>query len=595
MDSKKKKMEFKNVKIIVIVAIILLICWFLIISPFIKFKRMENQVTDAAKRYFEINNSLLPTGKKIRTVTLQKLYEKGLIENDLKSPYFSKMCDSKASWAKVKKENNEYKYYVYLKCGVLSSKIDHNGPEINLNGNDVVTLNKGDKYKDAGVKSVVDDTDGNLNPKDVTIDTSKVNTNKIGTYEVTYKIRDSFNNQTIKVRTVKVEQILNEIVKKDTNNLGIYKGSNGSKVVQIDGIIFSIVGINEDGSVKLVANNEILYSDYNSIDDILDDFYNNLSDKAKEYIEEKSKWCNEDVSDPKDYNKCNKYGKKSPVGLLSIEDINNSYDDNDTSWLAYADSNYWLSNGNKKQEYMLSNTMGINLYSKKDIMGVKPVINIKKDSQIISGDGSASSPYLLYKIKSKTGTKLSDLKLGEYINYAGYNWRISNKGSDTFVKVIMDGVVGNNENGIYRTEYSIKNQNYNPGSKGNIAYKINNEVTSYISANKFKKNNIEIIDYKDNVSYKDKTNSKKVGLKLSLVSLFDYFSGDTDDNNSEHWFREHTKSNGKSYYKVSNFGVEKVKYKETEKAVKLVGYLDGNNEVVLGDGTIDKPYKISKK
>lgn len=594
MESKKKKMDFKKIKIIMIAIIILLICWFLIISPLIKFKKMEKQVTEASKRYFEINNSLLPTGNKIRTVTLQKLYDKGLIENDLKSPYFSKMCDSKVSWAKVRKEKDEYKYYVYLNCGILSSKIDHNGPEINLNGNDVVTLNKGDKYKEAGVKSVVDDTDGNLNPKDVTIDSSKVNTNKIGTYEVTYKIRDSFSNETIKVRTIKVEQILNEIVKKDTDNVGIYKGSNGSKVVQIDGIGFNIVGINEDGSVKLVATNEILYSDYNSIDDVLDDFYNNLSEKAKEFIVEKSKWCNEDVEDSKNYNKCNKYSKKRPVGLLSLEDINNSYDNN-TSWLAYIDSNYWLSNGNKNQQYMLSNTTGINLHSKKDIMGIKPVINIKKDSQIISGDGSANNPYLLYKVKSKTGTKLSDLKLGEYINYAGYNWRISNKDADSYIKIIMDDVVGNNEDGVYKTEYSTKNQNYSPSSKGNVAYKINNEVTSYISANKFKKNNIEIIDYKDNVSYKDKTNSKKIGLKLSLVSLFDYFSGDTDDNGSEYWFREHTKSNGKSYYKISNFGVESIKYNETEKAVKLVGYLDGNNEVILGDGTIDKPYKISKK
>ena len=80
-----------------------------------------------------------------------------------------------------------------------------------------------------------------------------------------------------------------------------------------------------------------------------------------------------------------------------------------------------------------------------------------------------------------------------------------------------------------------------------------------------------------------------------MVSLFDYFSGDTDENDSEHWFREHIKSNKKSYYKESNFGVEAIKYNETEKAVKLVGYLDGDNKVVLGDGTIDKPYKISKK
>ena len=283
MKGKIDDKNIKKIKILIIVVVILLIIWFLVVSPLIKFKNSEKQVLEAAKRYYEINNSLLPTGKKIRTVSLQALYDKDLISEDLKSPYTNKECNSKTSWAKVRKENNEYKYYVYLECGILSSKIDHKGPEITLKDGDTVTINKGDTYKDAGIKSVIDDTDGNIDIKKVTIDTSKVNVNKNGTYEVTYKVRDSFNNETVKIRTVKVEQILNKIVEKNTDKTNIYKGNTENNYIKLDGIIFKIIGLNDDGSVKIVSNDALAAVDYNDIDDWLNDyFYNKLSDSAKE-------------------------------------------------------------------------------------------------------------------------------------------------------------------------------------------------------------------------------------------------------------------------------------------------------------------------
>ena len=57
-----------------------------------------------------------------------------------------------------------------------------------------------------------------------------------------------------------------------------------------------------------------------------DYFYNKLSDNVKKYIKTDSKWCNEVISSTDNYTKCNKYGKKNAVGLLSVADINNSKD-----------------------------------------------------------------------------------------------------------------------------------------------------------------------------------------------------------------------------------------------------------------------------
>lgn len=592
MKGKIDDKNIKKIKILIIVVVILLIIWFLVVSPLIKFKNSEKQVLEAAKRYYEINNSLLPTGEKIRTVSLQTLYDKDLISEDLKSPYTNKECNSKTSWAKVRKENNEYKYYVYLECGILSSKIDHKGPEITLKGGDTVTINKGDTYKDAGIKSVIDDTDGNIDIKKVTIDSSKVNTNKNGTYEVTYKVRDSFNNETVKIRTVKVEQVLNKIVEKDTDKTNIYKGSNSGVAIRIDGIIFDVVGVNDDGSIKVVSNENILFADYNSVDKVLDDFYNNLSDEVKEYIETNSKWCDEKVSDIANYKKCNDYSKEKPIGLLSVADINNSYDSDGISWITSA-GEFWTSNGFNSKQISSSLSIGLADYSKDKIMGIRPTLNIKKNTKIISGTGTYNNPYIFEKIKQSVGSEISNLRIGEYINYSGYNWRVSSKDSDNNVKLVMTDVIGNPDNGVFETTYSSKNENYNPSSKTNIGYKINNEVSSYISGNNFMKHNVEVKNYKNKVSYDSDATSKTYKVRLSLVSIFDYFS--SNNNTVKYWYKEHTTNDEKTYVKVPNYGVDTEKYNNSNYAIKLVGYINSDYKIKMGDGTEDNPYTLSKK
>ena len=131
--NKKVKKYFK---IIITVVIIALFVWFLIIYPLVSFKGYEKQMKEAAERYFVIKPGELPTGERIKTITLQDLFFGSYIKEDFYIPYTKEPCSLKDSWVKVRKENEEYKYYVYLKCGVLSSTVDHKGPVITLNGDE---------------------------------------------------------------------------------------------------------------------------------------------------------------------------------------------------------------------------------------------------------------------------------------------------------------------------------------------------------------------------------------------------------------------------------------------------------------------------
>lgn len=597
-DSQKKK-----IKIVVIVVIIVLILWFMVISPILKFKKNERTLENAAKRYYEINTGQLPTGKKIKTVQLQTLYDKNFISDDLRSSYTKKVCDIRNSWVKVKRENNDYKYYTYLKCGIFSSKVDHEGPVIKLKGEDLITINKGEKFKDPGIDSVSDNTDGKIDIKDVVIDSKKLNVNKIGTYEITYKVKDSFNNETVKIRTVKVTETLNHIVKKDTKGKNVYQGVQYNNYVKVDGILFRIVGINEDGSVKLVSSENLASVNYDGVESWLNDyFYEKLSDSAKKLIV-KQKFCNEEVNDPDNYKKCNKYSKKQYVGLLSVADINNSKDENGNynanssiaSWTSnsVSDKKSWLmayynmAEGGYKQYKDMNNT---------EIYGIAPVINIAKDSVILKGNGSIDTPYVFSKnnIKIKKGDKVSSLPTGTYIKYSGYVWRVVNSEDDGTTKVVLQGILTSSNYGEFYISYDEKINYYNPKSKQNIGYKIINDGTKYIKMNYFVNKQITVNNYKNNVEYEKSDNSKKYTVKLSEVSLFDLYSANTS-NAGSFWYQEISKNKKQVYLNSMSVGVVKSDFDYDEKyGSKVVGYLHKDTVIKTGEGNSLSPYTIVK-
>ena len=59
----------KKVKLIVIIVLVVCFVWFLILSPMITFHKNEKVLETAARRYFELNPTLLPTGERIKKVS----------------------------------------------------------------------------------------------------------------------------------------------------------------------------------------------------------------------------------------------------------------------------------------------------------------------------------------------------------------------------------------------------------------------------------------------------------------------------------------------------------------------------------------------
>ena len=591
----------KKLRIVIIVIVVVVLLGFIVVNPLLKFKKMEKQVLDASKRYYEINENQLPTGNKIKKVTLRTLYDKDYIDSSLNIPFTNKSCNLENSFVRVTKLDAEYKYNVYLECGIFRSSTDHKGPVIKLKGKDEVIVYQGEEYKDAGIESVKDNTDGKMDINDVDVDTSKVDTSKVGNYEVTYTAKDSLNNVTVKVRTVKVTQTLNNIVEKNTDSSKIYKGMQTTNYVQLDGILFKMVGVNSDGSVKLVSDEALASVDYNGIDSWLNDyFYEKLSDSAKEYIKKDSKWCIDTIDTTTNYTKCSKYTKKKAVGILSVIDYNNAKDDSGVSNLVNT-TGVWTYNKNTENKSWINSyydpsqfkNVDYKSVSNKQIANVKPAINIVEDAVVTSGDGTNTNPYILEnnKVTTKKGEKISSAVTGSYISYSGYNWRVISSDEDGTTKVIMIDSL-NSDTGNYYTVYDTKLNTYNPTIKDNIGYKILNKISGNIKTNYFVSKEFSIKNYGNNVLYNKEKSTKDYKLKLCLNSMFDLYSANLTSGVST-WYQE--TSTKKLYINSASVGIVSTSFDSEElNGIRLVGYLNKSIVIKGGTGTKEDPYTLTK-
>lgn len=589
----KEKLK-KNIKLVITVVIIILFIWFIIISPYITFRKNEKLMEEAAKRYYELNEEKLPTGKRTSTITLKDLYKGGYVTKDIYLPYSKEPCSLTDSWVKTKQENNDYKYHVYLQCGVLKSKTDHKGPTIILNGDEEITINNGEEYKELGVKKVTDNTDGKIDIKKVEIDSSKVNTKKNGTYEVVYTVSDSFNNKTTKIRKINVIQTISHVVKTNTNN-GMYKGEEENNYLLLSNIKFRIIGL-DNNNVKLVTDSDISNIDYNGINDWLDYFYDNLTEEAKKYIV-KNTYCNNktDMTNIDSNNDCNSKTKNKLVYLLSVKDMNDSKDQNGISYL-FPSTISWLANEvsdstslTTRDSFSGTNSQFME-FDKNYSFGIRPALTIKGDSLIKGGDGTRENPYTFKETKTgKEDDYLNTRYTGEYITFSNRDFRIIKTEQDGTTKVVSTDTILDNIG--YKTEDTSKI--YNPKQKGNIGYIINQKTSSQINDEYFVNKEIEVPIYKNYANYKKEEETKKYKVKFSSPNTFELFSA--LEEYRSYWLINSSKTKYRKYI-VSDIGViyySEVPDNETAGA-RIVGYLNSKCKILSGSGTKEDPYKIVK-
>lgn len=597
-----EKKIIRNIKILIVVALIAAFVWFIVVSPMITFHKNEESLENAAKRYFEINKEQLPTGERVKTITLKELYNDSYLKEDFYSPYSKKSCSITNSWVKVRRENNEFKYYVYLDCGILNSKIDHDGPDIKLNGDSKITLGVDEVYKELGVKSVVDNNDGKLDVKDVTIK-GKVDTSKIGTYEIEYIAFDKLSNKTVVTREVNVVKKIKNVVKKDLGNVTNYSGNPTNNYIMLSNMIFRIFGLDDNDNVIIVADQDIANVNHSKLDKWLNYYYKHLNSDAKKMLV-KSKFCNMDITDNTlDTLQCNSYTKEKNVYIPSIVEVNKAQA-GDTNFMKPFTMS-WVSNKKSDKEayvtrkYFVGDAAGKSFlsYDIDDNYGVRPMMIMNGNTNILGGDGSFLNPYYFEDINiGATSSLVNERKTGEYIEDHGTLWRIIDTMDDGTTKVVTVDTLGYGMDSpkIYTETEIIK---YNPNNKNNVAYYINNNLNDYVDTSNFVNHEIEVPIYKDKIIYGKEIETKKYKVKLSAPNMYEMFSAQSATENfasSRSYWLLNTSNTKRKTGAITDIGVpvnEEMQLYDTY-GFRLVAYLKKDKVIVSGEGTYYYPYII---
>ena len=596
---------FKKIKLAVTILIVVLFVWFLILSPLISFNKYEKQMTEAAQKYFKTYSNELPTGERIKTLTLQDLYYKAFVKEDFYIPHTKKPCNLKESWVKVKKVDGEYKYYTYLKCGVLQSMVDHKGPKVTIKGEETLKIARGDKYKEYGVETVVDNKDGKLDPKDVEI-RGKVDTSKVGTYEVKYVAFDSLKNRTEVIRKVIVEEQLKNTVMQKTANKGYYVGEPNNNYIYLSKMLFRIIGV-EDGNVVVVADEDVANVNYDGLDEWLDYYYEHIDNKTKKSLV-KNKYCNMKISSTSlNITKCSSFTNERYVYIPSVIDINKAAVSNGNDNFMRPSTMSWTANSsddnNKayltRDAFYSDQNSKVKAYDKTSNYGVRPKLTIKGSTLIIDGDGTRNNPYSIGDVKKASGGDYLNTRItGEYIKYSGMLWRIIDVEKDGTTKVISQETLFNDEEPV-QYYYNPKESNtiYNPNKKGNVGYLINNRATEYVNTSYFVNHQIEVPIYKDKILYNKEISTKKYKTRLAAPNMYEMFSAYTknDGNLRSHWL---INSSNQKYVNGAMTDIGVIVNEKTNAydryGVRLTGYLHKNILITSGHGTEDVPYVIAK-
>ena len=594
----------KRVKLLITIGIVGLFVWFLILYPMITFRQNEKTMAEAGKRYFELNSNELPTGNRVKTVSLKTLYHKSFLEKDLFIPYSKNTCSLDDSWVKVKRDNNgEYKYYVFLDCGMLSSNVDHKGPEIKLNGDEEITLGIDEEYKEEGIKSIVDANDGKIDVKSATIK-GEVDTSKTGTYEIQYIAFDSLSNKGTITRKVNVVQTLNSTIKKKLNGSSNFSGNPSDNYLRLSNMVFRVYGLDEDDDIVIVAEEDIANVNYSKIDEWLEYYYEHLNDKTKKMIVEK-KYCNMTISDTTlDVTQCNSYTDKKKVYIPSIVEVNKAQADFN---FMRPDTMSWVANNKNSKEAYLTRSAFVNPIGNAAVLpyeqvrnyGVRPMMTIKGDSLIKGGNGTKTDPYTFGDSTiGKGGSPVNERSTGEYISDGTVLWRIIDVLNDGTTKVISTSTInGINEKVVFGYGDSVTKIIYNPKEKKNVGYYINNNASKYIDTSNLINHEIQVPIYKGEIIYGEEVDTKTYKTVLSAPNMYEMFSAQQKTSamyySKSYWLI----NSSKQAYTAAAIYDAGAPVNETYKpfskyGVRAVGFLKPSVVITSGKGTFETPYII---
>ena len=328
------------------------------------------------------------------------------------------------------------------------------------------------------------------------------------------------------------------------NGSYVYRGNVEDNYIKYSGLLFRILKINYGSNIEIILDtkiNDLTYgkdanykeSDINKY--LNEIFINNINKDGLEKME----ICIDVKSDLSD-NQCEKTTKVYSTILDSNTYLNtindNTYLDNDDSLI------YLRDKLNNESGNVIASKGQIYYVDGSESYGIRPILSLKYNTKIISGNGTKDNPYIVDENKSK---------LGSTVSLGNYNWTIIKEDKD---------VVTLSLNGTLNTLKPF-GESFDPKDQNSVAYYLNNE---FIESLNFKdsiiETDFEIGEYTNKYSsIESKTSKAKVG----LLSIKDFKFGTSENQ----YLLINTNSDNKVYAVDNNMTVVD---KDISKAIKPV-------------------------
>ena len=375
-----------------------------------------------------------------------------------------------------------------------------------------------------------------------------------------------------------------------------YKGEVNDNYLLYSGMLYRIMGIDEKNNIRAVSE-DIVTLIYSGLEKGYSDSYVNKWLNIQENVTRSgiyesnlyntellanTKVCTDTIENLTNIT-CEESNFDNKIGILSLFDYKQA--GGKASYLNNGESYYLINNDKNKYNYYVSKDgeIGISKLTTR-ISGVRPVITIDQNTELISGNGKEDSPYVIEKHDIKT---LKDVYVGNYIKYNDEVFRVVNLDENS-TKVAATKVLEDEEGNVIVKKFSTTYSSYST-DKNTLGQYLNNDYLNSLKNNKeivesewgIGRSKLSALDYSESNAY-------TFNAKIGMLGLGEFFIQDI--------YNVFTMTRGiessKLIMVITDTGNVYSDSASSEYAVRVAFNLDNATKITGGSGTKEAPYEL---
>lgn len=364
-----------------------------------------------------------------------------------------------------------------------------------------------------------------------------------------------------------------------------FVGSEVNNYVKYSNMLWRVIKVDKRGNVTIALDSSItslakgsseftsssIYSWLNKDDeDEFSGIFESVLNDVPQYLTY-TKACVDDESDIKKIT-CGKFTSDTFVTIPTLLDYVNT--GGSSSFLNTGSYYYLLNNGKDGSSWVVDDAGKVGNSKGDDLLGIKPVITIKRLSIIKNGDGSKAAPYEFEDGASSF--------VGNYVKLGDDIWQVYAE-DDSNVKLVLKSYLKVNGREV-ENKYSRSGYKFDVSEYGSLAYYLNNRYLNSLKYNGI----LEEFEFGNgvynNYDYKEVLKSK-VKAKVGLISIGDLmFNYDIAD----YFLSTGTPDNLVYFYQGDgNFDT-----RSSNNMFNIIPTISIKKSLILEHGTADSPYEV---